>query len=52
MHLLPKAYGIHLQVSIYKGKSNNVRKTDEDPMWWPELTLATDPCPDCSGYAN
>ncbi len=22
-------------VSIYKGKCNNVGKTDEDPMWWP-----------------
>ena len=22
-------------VLIYKGKSNNVGKTDEDPKWWP-----------------
>ena len=22
-------------VSIYKGKSNNVGKTDEDLTWWP-----------------
>ena len=23
------------QVSIYKGKCNNVGKIDEDPTWWP-----------------
>ncbi len=22
-------------VSIYKGKCNNIGKTDEDPTWWP-----------------